>query len=138
MANNKNGKIYWNFERPIRAVTNSAVTQGLAVVLDTSLSGETGVVPAYILPTAGVAIDGVAFTAQDTAGGFFDLITENDKYIPIVAGNIFGVGAELAVTAAGKMVIATAGQLVVAKSVNAATEPNQIVTALRIAPYAKA
>lgn len=136
MANN--GKIYWNFERPIRAVAGSAVTQGLAVVLDTTLGDTNGCVPRYKLPGAGVAIDGVAFTAQKTVGGFFDLVTENDKYIPIVAGAVFGVGVELAVTAAGKMITATAGQYVVAKSVNAATAVDQITTALRIAPYAKA
>lgn len=136
MANN--GKIYWNFEHPVRAVAGVAVTQGLAVVLNTTLGGNTSVVPTYQLPpAAGIATDGIAITAQNTPGGYFDLTTEDNVYVPVVAGATFGVAAELAVDTSGKMHPATTGQAVVAKSVNAATAVDQIVTALRIAPYIK-
>lgn len=136
MANNS--KIYWNYERPTRAVASVALLAGLGLVLDTSLGGTNGCVPKYKLPAAGGRIDGISVDDQATAGGFFDLVNEKEKFVPVKAAATFGVGVELAVTAAGKFQTATTGQLVVAISQTPATAADQVVTGMIIAPYAKA
>lgn len=136
MANNS--KIYWNYERPTRAVASVALLAGVGLVLDTSLGDTNGCVPKYKLPAAGGRIDGVSVDDQATVGGFFDLVNEKEKFVPIKAAATFGVGVELAVTAAGKFQTATTGQLVVAISQTPATAADQVVTGMIIAPYAKA
>lgn len=136
MANNS--KIYWNYERPTRAVASVALLAGVGLVLDTSLGGTNACVPKYKLPAAGGRIDGVSVDDQATVGGFFDLVNEKEKFVPIKAAATFGVGVELAVTAAGKFQTATTGQLVVAISQTPATAVDQVVTGMIIAPYAKA
>lgn len=136
MANNS--KIYWNYERPTRAVASVAMLAGVGLVLDTSLGDTNGCVPKYKLPAAGGRIDGVSVDDQATVGGFFDLVNEKEKFVPIKAAATFGVGVELAVTAAGKFQTATTGQLVVAISQTPATAVDQVVTGMIIAPYAKA
>lgn len=136
MANNS--KIYWNYERPTRAVASVALLAGLGLVLDTSLGDSNACVPKYKLPAAGGRIDGISLDDQATVGGFFDLVNEKEKFVPIKAAAAFGVGVELAVTAAGKFQTATTGQQVVAISQNQATAADQVVTALIRAPYAKA
>lgn len=136
MANNS--KIYWNYERPTRAVASVALLAGVGLVLDTSLGDTNGCVPKYKLPAAGGRIDGVSVDDQATVGGFFDLVNEKEKFVPIKAAATFGVGVELAVTAAGKFQTATTGQLVVAISQTPATAVDQVVTGMIIAPYAKA
>lgn len=57
--------------------------------------------------------------------------------MPVLAGTTFGVATELAVDVDGKMIPAIRGQVVVAKSVNTAVAIDQIITALRTAPYIK-
>lgn len=136
MANNS--KIYWNYERPTRAVASVALLAGVGLVLDTSLGDTNACVPKYKLPAAGGRIDGVSVDDQATVGGFFDLVNEKEKFVPIKAAATFGVGVELAVTAAGKFQTATTGQLVVAISQTPATAADQVVTGMIIAPYAKA
>jgi hypothetical protein len=136
MANNS--KIYWNYERPTRAVASVALLAGLGLVLDTSLGDTNGCVPKYKLPAAGGRIDGISVDDQATVGGFFDLVNEKEKFVPVKAAATFGVGVELAVTAAGKFQTATTGQLVVAISQTPATAADQVVTGMIIAPYAKA
>ena len=132
----KNSKIYWNYERPTRAVASVAISAGVGLVLDTSLGDTNQCVPKYKLPTAGGRIDGVA--VDDAAAGvFFDLVNEKEKFVPVKASATFGTGVELAVGADGRFQTATAGQLVVAISQTAATAENQVVTALLIAPYSK-
>lgn len=135
MANNS--KIYWNYERPTRAVASVAIAAGVGLVLDTSLGDTNACVPKYKLPAAGGRIDGVALD-DVAANQFFDLVNEKEKFVPVKAAATFGVGVELAVTAAGKFQTATTGQLVVAISQNQATAADQVVTALVRAPYAKA
>lgn len=132
----KNSKIYWNYERPTRAVASVAISAGVGLVLDTSLGDTNQCVPKYKLPTAGGRIDGVA--VDDAAAGvFFDLVNEKEKFVPVKASATFGTGVELAVGADGRFQTATAEQLVVAISQTAATAENQVVTALLIAPYSK-
>lgn len=133
-----NNKIYWNYERPTRAVASVAIAAGNGLVLDTSLGDNNTCVPKYKLPAAGGRIDGVSVDDMATVGGFFDLVNEKEKFVPIKAAATFGVGVELAVTAAGKFQTATTGQLVVAISQTPATAVDQVVTALIRAPYAKA
>lgn len=133
-----NSKIYWNYERPTRAVASVALLAGLGLVLDTSLGDTNACVPKYKLPAAGGRIDGISVDDQATVGGFFDLVNEKEKFVPIKAAATFGVGVELAVTAAGKFQTATTGQLVVAISQTQATAADQVVTGMIIAPYAKA
>lgn len=132
-----NSKIYWNYERPTRAVASVAIAAGVGLVLDTSLGDTNACVPKYKLPAAGCRIDGVALD-DVAANQFFDLVNEKEKFVPIKAAAAFGVGVELAVTAAGKFQTATTGQLVVAISQTQATAADQVVTALVRAPYAKA
>lgn len=132
----KNSKIYWNYERPTRAVASVAISAGVGLVLDTSLGDTNQCVPKYKLPTAGGRIDGVAVD-DATAGVFFDLVNEKEKFVPVKASATFGTGVELAVGADGRFQTATAKQLVVAISQTAATAENQVVTALLIAPYSK-
>jgi len=132
-----NSKIYWNYERPTRAVASVAIAAGVGLVLDTSLGDTNACVPKYKLPAAGGRIDGVALD-DVAANQFFDLVNEKEKFVPIKAAAAFGVGVELAVTAAGKFHTATTGQLVVAISQTQATAADQVVTALVRAPYAKA
>lgn len=132
----KNSKIYWNYERPTRAVASVAISAGVGLVLDTSLGDTNQCVPKYKLPTAGGRIDGVAVD-DATAGVFFDLVNEKEKFVPVKASATFGTGVELAVGADGRFQTATAEQLVVAISQTAATAENQVVTALLIAPYSK-
>lgn len=132
----KNSKIYWNYERPTRAVSSVAISAGVGLVLDTSLGDTNQCVPKYKLPTAGGRIDGVAVD-DATAGVFFDLVNEKEKFVPVKAAATFGTGVELAVGADGRFQTATAEQLVVAVSQTAATAENQVVTALLIAPYSK-
>lgn len=132
----KNSKIYWNYERPTRAVASVAISAGVGLVLDTSLGDANQCVPKYKLPTAGGRIDGVA--VDDAAAGvFFDLVNEKEKFVPVKASATFDTGVELAVGADGRFQTATATQLVVAISQTAATAKNQVVTALLIAPYSK-
>lgn len=134
MANNS--KIYWNYERPTRAVASVDISAGVGLVLDTSLGDTNQCVPKYKLPTAGGRIDGVA--VDDVAAGvFFDLVNEKEKFVPVKAAATFGTGVELAVGADGRFQTATAEQLVVAISQTDATAENQVVTALLIAPYSK-
>lgn len=132
----KNSKIYWNYERPTRAVASVAISAGVGLVLDTSLGDTNQCVPKYKLPTAGGRIDGVAVD-DTTAGVFFDLVNEKEKFVPVKAAATFGTGVELAVGADGRFQTATTDQLVVAISQTAATAENQVVTALLIAPYSK-
>lgn len=132
----KNSKIYWNYERPTRAVASVAISAGVGLVLDTSLGDTNQCVPKYKLPTAGGRIDGVAVD-DATAGVFFDLVNEKEKFVPVKASATFGTGVELAVGVDGRFQTATAEQLVVAISQTAATAENQVVTALLIAPYSK-
>lgn len=132
----KNSKIYWNYERPTRAVASVAISAGVGLVLDTSLGDTNQCVPKYKLPTAGGRIDGVAVD-DATAGVFFDLVNEKEKFVPVKASVAFGTGVELAVGADGRFQTATAEQLVVAISQTGATAENQVVTALLIAPYSK-
>ncbi|RTA29650.1 hypothetical protein [Klebsiella pneumoniae] len=132
-----NSKIYWNYERPTRAVASVAIAAGVGLVLDTSLGDTNACVPKYKLPDAGGRIDGVALD-DVAANQFFDLVNEKEKFVPVKAAAAFGVGVELAVTAAGKFQTATTGQLVVAISQTKATAADQVVTALVRAPYAKA
>lgn len=132
----KNSKIYWNYERPTRAVASVAISAGVGLVLDTSLGDTNQCVPKYKLPTAGGRIDGVAVD-DATAGVFFDLVNEKEKFVPVKAAATFATGVELAVGADGRFQTATAEQLVVAISQTAATAENQVVTALLIAPYSK-
>lgn len=132
-----NSKIYWNYERPTRAVASVAIAAGVGLVLDTSLGDTNACVPKYKLPDAGDRIDGVALD-DVAANQFFDLVNEKEKFVPVKAAAAFGVGVELAVTAAGKFQTATTGQLVVAISQTQATAADQVVTALVRAPYAKA
>lgn len=132
-----NSKIYWNYERPTRAVASVAIAAGVGLVLDTSLGDTNACVPKYKLPAAGGRIYGVALD-DVAANQFFDLVNEKEKFVPIKAAAAFGVGVELAVTAAGKFQTATTGQLVVAISQTQATAADQVVTALVRAPYAKA
>lgn len=126
-----NSKIYWNYERPTRAVASVAIAAGVGLVLDTNAC-----VPKYKLPAAGGRIDGVALD-DVAANQFFDLVNEKEKFVPVKAAAAFGVGVELAVTAAGKFQTATTGQRVVAISQNQATAADQVVTALVRSPYAK-
>lgn len=132
----KNSKIYWNYERPTRAVASVAISAGVGLVLDTSLGDTNQCVPKYKLPTAGGRIDGVAVD-DATAGVFFDLVNEKEKFVPVKAAATFGTGVELAVGADGRFQTATTDQLVVAISQTGATTENQVVTALLIAPYSK-
>lgn len=132
-----NSKIYWNYERPTRAVASVAIAAGVGLVLDTSLGDTNACVPKYKLPAADGRIDGVALD-DVAANQFFDLVNEKEKFVPIKAAAAFGVGVELAVTATGKFQTATTGQLVVAISQTQATAADQVVTALVRAPYAKA
>lgn len=132
----KNSKIYWNYERPTRAVASVAISAGVGLVLDISLGDTNQCVPKYKLPTAGGRIDGVAVD-DATAGVFFDLVNEKEKFVPVKASAAFGTGVELAVGADGRFQTATAEQLVVAISQTGATAENQVVTALLIAPYSK-
>lgn len=132
----KNSKIYWNYERPTRAVASVAISAGVGLVLDTSLGDTNQCVPKYKLPTAGGRIDGVAVD-DATAGVFFDLVNEKEKFVPVKAAATFATGVELAVGADGRFQTATSTQLVVAISQTAATAENQVVTALLIAPYSK-
>lgn len=134
----KNSKIYWNYERPTRAVASVAIQAGMGLVLDTTLGDSNACVPKYKLAAAGARIDGIALDDVTTAGTFFDVVNEKEKFVPCKAGATFGVGVELAVTAAGKFITATAAQLVVAISQTEATAADQVVTAMIIAPYAKA
>lgn len=133
-----NNKIYWNYERPTRAAASVAIAAGNGLVLDTSLGGTNTCVPKYKLPAAGGRIDGVSVDDMTTVGGFFDLVNEKEKFVPIKAAATFAVGVELAVTAAGKFQTATTGQLVVAISQTPATAVDQVVTGMIVAPYAKA
>lgn len=125
-------QLYWNYERPVARYAAVAFEAGIAGVINSEI-GETDV-PTMALPAAGVAIDAVALhdIAADALG---DWATELNKYTPAKAAATFAVGAQLAVTAAGKFQTATAGQLVVAKAVQAATAVDQIVTVERVAPY---
>lgn len=132
----KNSKIYWNYERPTRAVASVAISAGVGLVLDTSLGDTNQCVPKYKLPTTGGRIDGVAVD-DATAGVFFDLVNEKEKFVPVKAAATFATGVELAVGDDGRFQTATATQLVVAISQTAATAENQVVTALLIAPYSK-
>lgn len=132
----KNSKIYWNYERPTRAVASVAISAGVGLVLDTSLGDTNQCVPKYKLPTAGGRIDGVAVD-DATVGVFFDLVNEKEKFVPVKAAETFTTGVELAVGDDGRFKIATSQQLVVAISQTAATAENQVVTALLIAPYSK-
>lgn len=132
-----NSKIYWNYERPTRAVASVAILSGLGLVLDTSLGDTNACVPKYKLPAAGGRIDGIALD-DVAASAFFDLVNEKQKFVPIKASATFGVGVELAVTAGGKFQTATTGQLVVAISHVQATAVDQVVTGMIVAPYAKA
>lgn len=132
----KNSKIYWNYERPTRAVASVAISAGVGLVLDTSLGDTNQCVPKYKLPTAGGRIDGVAVD-DATVGVFFDLVNEKEKFVPVKAAETFATGVELAVGNDGRFKTATAQQLVVAISQTAATAENQVVTALLIAPYSK-
>lgn len=132
----KNSKIYWNYERPTRAVASVAISAGVGLVLDTSLGDTNQCVPKYKLPTAGGRIDGVAVD-DATAGVFFDLVNEKEKFVPVKAAENFTTGVELAVGDDGRFKTAGAQQLVVAISQTAATAENQVVTALLIAPYSK-
>lgn len=131
----KNSKIYWNYERPTRAVASVDISAGFGLVLDTTLGDSNQSVPKYKLP-AGGRIDGVSVD-DVKAGVFFDLVNEKEKFVPIKAAATFGTGVELAVTAAGKFQTATADQLVVAISQTGATAVDQVVTALLVAPYSK-
>lgn len=131
----KNSKIYWNYERPTRAVASVVISAGVGLVLDTSLGDTNQCVPEYKLPTAGGRIDGVAVD-DATAGVFFDQVNEKEKFVPVKAAAKFDTGVELAVGADGLFQTATTGQLVVAISQTGATA-NQVVTALLIAPYSK-
>lgn len=133
-----NSKIYWNYERPTRAVASVAINAGNGLVLDTSLGDTNACVPKYKLPAAGGRIDGVSVDDVTVVGDFFDLVNEKEKFVPVKAAATFGVGVELAVTANGRFQTATTGQLVVAISQTQATAADQVVTALLIAPYAKA
>lgn len=132
----KNSKIYWNYERPTRAVASVDISAGVGLVLDTSLGDTNQCVPKYKLPTAGGRIDGVAVD-DATAGVFFDLVNEKEKFVPVKAAATFDTGVELAVGADGRFQTATAEQLVVAISQTGATAEDQVVTALLIAPYSK-
>ena len=132
----KNSKIYWNYERPTRAVASVAISAGVGLVLDTSLGDTNQCVPKYKLPTAGGRIDGVAVD-DVTAGVFFDLVNEKEKFVPVKAAATFATGVELAVGADGRFQTATTDQLVVAISQTGATAENRVVTALLIAPYSK-
>jgi hypothetical protein len=132
----KNSKIYWNYERPTRAVASVAISAGVGLVLDTSLGDTNQCVPKYKFPTADGRIDGVAVD-DATAGVFFDLVNEKEKFVPVKAAATFDTGVELAVGADGRFQTATDTQLVVAISQTAATEEDQVVTALLIAPYSK-
>ncbi|HFW5086681.1 TPA: hypothetical protein ACIBVD_001720 [Salmonella enterica subsp. enterica serovar Javiana] len=132
----KNSKIYWNYERPTRAVASVDISAGFGLVLDTTLGDTNQSVPKYKLPAAGGRIDGVSVD-DVKAGVFFDLVNEKEKFLPIKAAATFGTGVELAVTAAGKFQTATADQLVVAISQTGATAADQVVTALLVAPYSK-
>lgn len=133
----KNSKIYWNYERPTRAVASVALVAGLGLVLDTTLGDTNACVPKYKLPAAGGRIDAVGL--DDVAAGvFLDVVNEKEKFIPIKASATFGVGVELAVAATGKFLTATTGQMVVAISQTEATAAEQIVSALVCAPYLKA
>lgn len=133
-----NSKIYWNYERPTRAVASVAILAGLGLVLDTALGTTNACVPKYKLPAAGGRIDGISVDDMPTVNGLFDLVNEKEKFVPIKAAATFGVGVELAVTAAGKFQTATTGQLVVAISQTQATAVDQVVTGMIVAPYAKA
>lgn len=132
----KNSKIYWNYERPTRAVASVVISAGVGLVLDTSLGDTNQCVPKYKFPTAGGRIDGVAVD-DATAGVFFDLVNEKEKFVPVKAAATFDTGVELAVGDDGRFQTATDGQLVVAISQTGATAENQVVTALLIAPYSK-
>ena len=113
-----------------------AISAGVGLVLDTSLGDTNQCVPKYKLPTAGGRIDGVAVD-DATAGVFFDLVNEKEKFVPVKAAATFATGVELAVGADGRFQTATTDQLVVAISQTGATAENQVVTALLIAPYSK-
>lgn len=132
----KNSKIYWNYERPTRAVASVVISAGVGLVLDTSLGDTNQCVPKYKFPTAGGRIDGVAVD-DATAGVFFDLVNEKEKFVPVKAAATFDTGVELAVDDCGRFQTATDDQLVVAISQTGATAENQVVTALLIAPYSK-
>ncbi len=132
----KNSKIYWNYERPTRAVASVDISAGIGLVLDTSLGDTNQCVPKYKFPTADGRIDGVAVD-DATAGVFFDLVNEKEKFVPVKAAAPFATGVELAVGDDGRFKAATAKQLVVAISQTNATDKNQVVTALLIAPYSK-
>lgn len=132
----KNSKIYWNYERPTRAVASVDISAGVGLVLDTSLGDTNQRVPKYKHPTAGGRIDGVAVD-DSTVGVFFDLVNEKEKFVPVKAAARFATGVELAVGADGRFQTAAASQLVVAISQTGATDENQVVTALLIAPYSK-
>lgn len=132
----KNSKIYWNYERPTRAVASVVISAGVGLVLDTSLGDTNQCVPKYKFPTAGGRIDGVAVD-DATAGVFFDLVNEKEKFVPVKAAATFDTGVELAVDSDGRFQTATDDQLVVAISQTGATVENQVVTALLIAPYSK-
>lgn len=129
-------QIYWNHERPEPFQLSVAFGAGVACVIDTTLGAEN--VPKMKLPAAGQAIDGVAIRGSATVGAIADFATELNKYTGGKAAATFGVGVELAVTAAGTFQTATTGQNVVAKSVQAATTVGQLVTMRRVAPYLKA
>lgn len=132
----KNSKIYWNYERPTRAVASVVISAGVGLVLDTSLGDTNQCVPKYKFPTAGGRIDGVAVD-DATVGVFFDLVNEKEKFVPVKAAATFDTGVELAVGDDGRFQTATDDQLVVAISQTGATAENQVVTALLIAPYSK-